>query len=242
MTDTRLRGLDLDLGVARALLDADDPDDAVPTILRRLCRFDGWCFAALWTADGQGGLRCKVARPTSTAVARFLSISLRVTLAPGVGRVGQVWQSGEAVVLNELTGDPYFHRAAAAAECGLHQGCLVPVLTSSGVIGVLELYRRERWVTGDEGTDVAREVGRLLGRAYERAAMRRAQGRDRDAVRRARFGACRLLSFESAQPCRDAAREHRLELLRDVIADLDRAAPAAVPTYIASEDSAQIPS
>lgn len=242
MTDSRLRGLELDLGVARALLEADDPDDAVPTILRRLCRFDGWCFAALWTADGRGGLRCKVARPTSTAVARFLSISLRTTLAPGVDRVGQVWSTGEPAVLSDLAADPLFHRAAAAAECGLRQGCLVPVLTSSGVIGVLELYRRERWVTGDEAADLAGEVGLLLGRAYEQAAVRRAQGRDRDAVRRARFGACRLLSFESAQPSDDAAREHRLELLRDLIADLDRAAPVAAPTYIVPEDSAQIPS
>lgn len=45
----------------------------------------------------------------------------------------------------------------------------------------------------------------------------------------------------TAHPQHDAAREHRLDLLRDAVADLDQV-KGSVPAYVAPEDSAPIQS
>jgi GAF domain-containing protein len=99
--------------------------------------------------SGRGGglaaaLRCVrswEARGVETS--GFKLATLKTRLALGVGLAGRVWSNGEPAWIPDVTKDPDFPRAAAAAEAGLRAGVSIPIVDEGVVVAVMEFFSRD---------------------------------------------------------------------------------------------------
>ena len=120
--------------------------------------------------DGTGGLV-----PTTVwhladreLYATFRAATEAAGVAPGVGLPGRVVASGRPAWITDVTRDPDFPRAAAAAGSGLKAGFGFPVLIGREIVAVLEFFAGEALEPDGPLLDAMAHVGAQLGRVVER--------------------------------------------------------------------------
>jgi PAS domain S-box-containing protein len=133
------------LGVARALADADDIDEAVAAVLQTFCRALDWPLGAVWLVDEQHEVLRMAAlwHAEATRVPEFEQLSHELAFAPGVGLPGRTWAAGEPLWIEDVTVDRNFPRVQAAIDEGLHGAVGLPLRADGRVTGVLELFNQE---------------------------------------------------------------------------------------------------
>lgn len=95
-------------------------EEAIPQLLRALGEGMGWEFGAFWTVGERSVLRCRETWTVSGLdLSSFEAATRASSSGPGVGLPGRVWASERPAFIPELTADPDFPLAAAAAEAGL---------------------------------------------------------------------------------------------------------------------------
>jgi PAS domain S-box-containing protein len=123
--------------VARILSEADTPAEAGPGVLATIGPPLGFEAGNLWVADERGVLRCTASwHEPGFDPARCTRVSLELALRPGFGLPGQVLKSGRPAWLPDMSVDQSFPRATAAPLGGV----AFPIGTTSGVVGVIELF------------------------------------------------------------------------------------------------------
>ena len=80
---------------------------------------------------------------TSSAAAEFEAVSAELTLAPGEGLPGRVWESGAPAWINDAPTAGNFPRADAARRAGLRLAFSAPLRSSGAVVGAIEFFARE---------------------------------------------------------------------------------------------------
>src|SRR5205807_8032986 len=78
-----------------------------------------------------------------TGLEGFREASQRIRFAHGQGLPGRVWSSRKSARITDLSSDPNFPRASAAAAVGIRSAVAVPVLAGEEVIAILEFFARE---------------------------------------------------------------------------------------------------
>ena len=73
----------------------------------------------------------------------FVDASEQLRLAPGEGRPGQAWQSGQPRWVPDVTLEAQFMRVEAAVADRLHASFLLPVPGNGGVLAVMEFLSHE---------------------------------------------------------------------------------------------------
>jgi PAS domain S-box-containing protein len=97
----------------------------------------------VWRATG-GVLRCVASWQSSGLDAeRFQALSHQLVFRSGLGLPGRVYESRRATWLSDVTIDPNFPRAAAAAAAGIHCAVAVPVEAGGKVTAVAEFFSRD---------------------------------------------------------------------------------------------------
>jgi signal transduction histidine kinase len=81
---------------------------------------------------------------------------------------GRVLESGKPVWMVNVTEDPNFPRASAAAACGIKAGFGFPVLIEHEVVAVLEFFAGEALEPDNALLDVMAHIGTQIGRVVER--------------------------------------------------------------------------
>ena len=111
--------------------------DTLPRLLGAIGETIGWQVAEFWQVH-RDGLRC-VARwhASNFQIGDFEQVASRLTLAPGVGLPGRVWQSGESTWIPDVLADATFVRASEAKTIGVRAAFAVPVTTQTELIGVM---------------------------------------------------------------------------------------------------------
>jgi sigma-B regulation protein RsbU (phosphoserine phosphatase) len=172
------RYLDATLRVTTALTEAPDADVAFERLLPTLCAELDWDAATLWQPEGCGGRLASAGTwtaPGSSVPAMEADTRVR-TFLPGEGLPGLVWQLREPVVVENLWNDRRFIRPAAARADGLRTGVAFPVLRGDTLLGVCELFSRERRPVPPELVDVlaaaGRQIGQFLARLRAESALR----------------------------------------------------------------------
>jgi PAS domain S-box-containing protein len=132
------------LAITETLAEAESLDAAIGPVLRAVCEGLGWEVAAFWKVDGPV-LRCAaVWHAPAVPAAEFERVSRQVTFAPGVGLPGRIWASGQPVWIADIERDAGLPRAPIILGAGLHGAFGVPVLLGKDVLGVIEVFRRQR--------------------------------------------------------------------------------------------------
>ena len=164
------RYLDATLRVTAALTEAADADVAFERLLPTLCAELDWDAATLWQPDACGA-RLRNAgtwMPPGRTAALLAADATERTFVRGEGLPGQVWRSRGPVVVEDLWNDPRFLRPEAARGDGLRTAVAFPVLRGDTLLGVCELYSRERRPVPPELLDVLASAGRQIGQFLAR--------------------------------------------------------------------------
>jgi phosphoserine phosphatase RsbU/P len=158
------------LRVTTALTEAPDADVAFRRLLPTLCAELDWHAATLWQPERCGGRLAYTATwtaPGETLTALAADTRSR-TFVRGEGLPGLVWQRRKAVVIEDLWTDPRFLRPASARADDLRTGVAFPVLSGDTLLGVCELFSRERRPVPPELLDVLAGAGRQIGQFLAR--------------------------------------------------------------------------
>lgn len=206
---------------------ATGPDGLGPRLVEVVAESLDWDAGALWTIDPDGvALRSREFwhRP-AVDVAAFASATAMSTFTIGVGLPGRVLADREPTWIADLELDPNFPRAAAAEAAGLRSGFAFPVLAGSRVIGVLELFARQRREPDDALLASMGVLGQRLGEILAHAEAERERERRLDELRSAQAAQHDLLRTQhfllgAARVLAEAA---------DYTEALDRLAAVAVP-------------
>jgi sigma-B regulation protein RsbU (phosphoserine phosphatase) len=164
------RYLNATLRVTAALTEAPDADVAFERLLPTLCAELDWDAATLWQPESCGGRLAHAGTWTSpgqTVPAMQEDTRVR-TFVRGEGLPGVVWQTREPVVVEDLWNDRRFIRSGAARADGLRTGVAFPVLRGDTLLGVCELFSRDRRPVSPELRDVLASAGRQIGQFLAR--------------------------------------------------------------------------
>jgi len=153
--------------ITTVLAEGETVEEAIPHLLRALGEGMGWEFGAYWTVGEGSVLRCRETWTVSGLdLSSFEAVTRGSSSEPGVGLPGRVWASERPAFIPELTADPDFPRAAAAAEAGLTVAVGLPLLAGGAVRGVIEYFTREPRSPAPEAIEMmgtlAAQVGRFL--------------------------------------------------------------------------------
>ena len=160
--------------VKRELAESASLDEAVERVLGALAETTGWQVAEYWSADLEAGvLRCErdwLAQGEETQLRELAAISRRTEFAPGDGVPGLAWQARRPVWRDVDPGDDVsaFPRRAIAEELGLGGVLAFPLVAGEEVIGVIDLWRRERGEPAPELIELLGSIGMQIGQFIER--------------------------------------------------------------------------
>ena len=130
--------------VSRALALSDTLEDAVTHVLSALGESMGWHFGAVWLSDpDEAVIRCRATwQPDEVATEKFADVTRKMSLRPGEGTPGRLWQQGVPQSVELLADEPEFKRHEAAEETGLQSWFGLPITSGTTVLGVVELLGR----------------------------------------------------------------------------------------------------
>jgi hypothetical protein len=155
--------------IAQALSESTTLAEAGPVILRTLGEMLDWATAAIWRVEREDVLRRTAEwHASGLAVDEFERLSRDMTFARGVGLPGRVWDTAEPAWIPDVAADDNFPRSRAAAQSGLHGALGVPILGSSGTLGVIEFFAADVREPDSELTELMLSLGRQVGERIER--------------------------------------------------------------------------
>jgi PAS domain S-box-containing protein len=157
--------------VARSLAETADPRDAVARALTAIGESLDWRVGAVWesAADRPEALRCvELWQAPGVPADEFERTSRAMSLAPGEGLPGRVWQTGEPAWIPDVLTDSNFPRSEAARQAGLHAAFCFPIRSARGILGVIEFFTGEPRELDSELLATMAQLGDQIGQAVER--------------------------------------------------------------------------
>jgi diguanylate cyclase (GGDEF)-like protein/PAS domain S-box-containing protein len=130
------RLLALEHSVARIFAGTEDKSAAVVAVIRAVCEAENWHYGRYWRADEASGriqgtdYWC----PPDPAIEKYLAGAH--SLARGEGLPGRVWESGEALWVEDIRNDPRVSRPNLAAETGMRSCFVFPTASEGKALGV----------------------------------------------------------------------------------------------------------
>jgi len=140
-----------------------------PKILSTIARSGRWLFAALWVLDKNGKLVCHSTWGSPERdIDEFESETRRRVFSSGEGLPGRVFVSRAPTWLPNLEAETNFPRALFARMSGLQAAFVFPLMGSTGINGVIELYSDEVVPPDDDLMRLAGALGIQVGLYLER--------------------------------------------------------------------------
>ncbi len=162
------------LAVTQVLSQAADVREGVGGVLRAVCETIGWDVGSVWMPNGdRAALSCLQSWHTpDLPVAEFEQASRSRTFASGEGLPGRVWATARPAWILDVTSDPAFPRAAAAAKYGLHSAVASPLVVGERALGVIEFFTRR---IRELDPDLMELLGTVAGNVGQFVQRRRAE-------------------------------------------------------------------
>ncbi len=143
------------LATTQAVVEAEDFNTALSSILRSCCEFISWDLAEAWVpnVDGTyleyfpdqctGNACCQNSDAQDWGLEEFRRQNLQITFAPGVGLPGKIWQSKQPEWIEDVVApSETFVRQQLAGAAGLKAGFGVPILVNDQVLAILVFYKK----------------------------------------------------------------------------------------------------
>jgi len=162
--------LRLEHQVAHALSGEREPNAVVRAVIRALCEVEGWACGRYFRLDEASSLlRFQDAWcMADPVVQQFIERSRTITLRPGEGLSGKVWQSGEPIWSQDTVHDPRVQYKTLWEGSGLHGGFAFAVVAEGSVIGVLTFSSQAVREPDQRLVQAARVIGSQIGQFLKR--------------------------------------------------------------------------
>jgi PAS domain S-box-containing protein len=159
--------------VARIIAESESLADASPRILEALGRGLGG-EAASWLREGESStLECGAFWRSGPELEAFEAATRGDRRTRGEGLPGKVWEAGKPVWLEELRQDARPARFAAAREGGLVTGFGFPIVHAGEVLGVIEVFTRQRSAVDPVLMNILEATGTQIGQFVARTRVSR---------------------------------------------------------------------
>jgi PAS domain S-box-containing protein len=200
--------------ITRILSEAASIAEAVPRVLQTICEQLDCEYGEIWRINREANvLNCvEIWHLPLKPLTEFESTSRPFVFPFGLGLPGRVWQTGKPICMPDVTVDPDFLRAAAAASAGLRGALGFPILSGDEVLGVIVLFAREIREADKDRLEMMTSIGNQMGLFIER---KRAEQtlRENETVLRASYDriqdlAGRLITAQEAERSRIAGELH----------------------------------
>ncbi len=167
--------------VAQILAERDVPVEVYAATLEAIGRMLGWELGAVWEAGADDRLRCVCTWHAGDGAPEFEALSERLTLGPGEGLPGRVFESGGPSWISDAPSDANFPRSAAALREGLHAAFGFPLRSPRGVVGVMEFFSHEAREPDERLLEsmsvLGSQVGQFVARRQAEAEVRSRESR-----------------------------------------------------------------
>jgi len=156
--------------VAVALAQAEDVEEQTAEILKVLGHRLNFALCVAWqVADRDETLRAAGTWSSPVVDATdFRRDTERVRFRKGDGVLGLVWQSGQAVLINDIQSDSRLRRAELLESLRLPSVMFVPVRQRGEVTGVIECFSTRRIEPDKDLLDQLERIGDQVGVAFDR--------------------------------------------------------------------------
>ncbi len=134
-------------------------------VLENICIALEWELGEFWIYDSQDQLlKCsEIWHIPSIEVSEFVKTTKQITLSPGIGLSGRVYESAQPVWLEDAVHDSKFLRAKIASAVGLHGAFAFPILSGNEVLGVIIFFSHEIKKPDNDLLDMMTAIGRQIG-------------------------------------------------------------------------------
>jgi len=186
--------------VASSLAASSDLLHTSSKILEAIASSGEWSFGAMWLHDkAAGSLRCLTTWHPNCQNGEKFDILLRSTkLRKEQGLPGRAWASKKPIWVADITGDPNFPHAGAAAQLGLRGGLAFPLRLEEAVNGVIELFSNGEVAQPDEDLlQMIEALGIQIGLFIERRRMEQELQRQKESAEAANAAKDRFLAMLS---------------------------------------------
>ena len=166
-TESRLA---LQYAVTRILSESTDVYTGARSILKAACETLDWEVGVLWKVDSEDDVlrSLDICHSGSLETPEFDEASQTFVFKKGLGLPGRIWESGEALWVDNVVKDPNFPRAPVALREGLRGAFGFPILIGNDVWGVIEFFTQEIRQADDELTKLANGIGGQIGQFTQR--------------------------------------------------------------------------
>src|SRR5438874_8509374 len=178
----------LEHAVAHRIAAAEDVTVTMTAIIRAICEAQSWeCGRYLRVDEKVGALRLDASWGVpEPAIRQYIERSGRLSregvYKPGVGLIGQVWQSGQPLWIADITKDPRVLRTAFTADDGIRGGFVFPIISGGKAIGVLAFNSRQVREPDERLLKAILAMGSQIGQFLERKRAEEEQRRFRVAT------------------------------------------------------------
>jgi len=156
--------------VARCLSESDSASAALKAVIRAICETQSWECGRYFGLDEEAGV-LRFAGGWSVpdpAVERLIEGSHDLVYRPGVGMIGQVWQTGQPLWVPDIGKDVRTVLKTLTSEIGLHGAIFFAAMSEGKTIGVLGFNSREVREPDDRLLEALRVIGAQIGQFVQR--------------------------------------------------------------------------
>ena len=156
--------------------------EASPAILQTVASVGDWVLSAIWLYDETPGkLRCRsVWHSGAEKVETFAEFSRSTEFEKGKGLPGRVWETEKPAWVYDVTVDPNFPRAPAAAEAELRGGFAFPLFAGRAVNGVIEMFSHQVVEPDADLIQLVDALGSQIGLFIERRRIEKELQREKE--------------------------------------------------------------
>ncbi len=156
--------------ITLAIGGAQDLHAALAIVLQKVCESTEWILGQAWLPDVEGKyLECSPAWFAGVeGLEGIRAVSHRTKFTSGQGLPGRVWLRKAPVWILDVTQDPNFPRASAAATVGLKAAFGIPVLSNDEVVAILEFFVREPRAEDERLAQLMSAIAVHLGTVIQR--------------------------------------------------------------------------
>ncbi len=151
---------------AQVLIEAESVQAMLDGVVEAVTESLGWAVGVYWAleeAPARLVARSIWRRGDAARLDAFEALTRESTFERGVGLPGRVWAAGEPAWIPDLSADPNYPRAAAAARAGLSSGFAFPVALGGEFLGALECYTEAPRQSDPELLETMAAVGAQIG-------------------------------------------------------------------------------
>ncbi|MFN2622157.1 MAG: PAS domain S-box protein [Chthoniobacterales bacterium] len=169
---------------------------AGPRVIQAVAAVSKWVSGSIWLRDGASeDLQCSITwHEDKPGLTDFVAATKAKTLKAGEGLPGRVMTSRKPIWIENLTADPNFPRAAAAAAAQLNGAFAFPLIAEGEVNGVLELFSLQPLQPDDDLLSLMEALGSQIGLFIHRRILDAELQRQKEAAESANAAKDRFLA------------------------------------------------